>query len=170
MFEGFSTTQIIVLIVMHVFFVGFVAYLIIRKVKKYYVGEEVSGDVVWTLEKSSKRAFGFLITSVVCICIWGSNLFRMTNIFSVITTGMLLIEVVCIAVLGMLPQKVCVNGIITQNGFIEWAMIRKVLESKKEDIVLLKLKRQVDNEIPVYCQKAERDKLENYIWERIGLE
>lgn len=68
------------------------------------------------------------------------------------------------------PQKICVNGIITQQGFIEWAMIRKVMESEKAGIVLIKLKRRTDNEILIYCQKEEKDKVEKYIWERIDLE
>lgn len=30
------------------------------------------------------------------------------------------------------------------------------------------LKRRTDNEISIYCRKEEKDKVEKYIWERIG--
>ena len=55
MFEGLSTTSIILLIALHVLLVGVVACLMIWRAKKYYVAEEISGDIIWVLKQSSER-------------------------------------------------------------------------------------------------------------------
>ena len=87
-----------------------------------------------------------------------------------ITSCVLAIEMIAMAVFSTLPYKICAKGIITHQGFVEWSMIRKIMDSEKGEGVVLKLKRQVDNELAIYCQKEEREKFERYVRERIDLE
>lgn len=172
MFEGLSTTSIILLITLHVLLVGGVACLMIWRVKKYYVVEEISGDIIWILKRSSERNVRDCAIYVIAGCFFGARLFRMTgiDIFRIITSCVLVIEMIAMAVFTTFPYKVCEKGIITHQGFVEWSMIRKVKDSEKDDEVVLKLKRQVDNELVIYCQKEEREKFENHVRERIDLE
>ena len=102
---------------------------------------------------------------IIVGCFFGSRLFRMTDIdiFRVITSCVLAIEMIVMAVFTTFPYKVCEKGISTHQGFVEWSMIRKVMDSEKGDGVVLKLKRQVDNEMVIYCQKEEREKFENHV-------
>lgn len=170
MFEGVDTRQIIILIALHVLLIGFVAGMILWKIKRYYVKEEISGDIVWVLKGSQERYIKTLAMYAFFTCFYISRFFTASDIFRVITTSVIVVEMIFMAFLTTRPQKICVNGIITQQGFIEWAMIRKVMESEKAGLVLIKLKRRTDNEILIYCQKEEKDKVEKYIWERIDLE
>lgn len=169
MFEGISTTQIIILIALHVLFIGVVAGMILWKIKKYYVKEEISGDIVWVLKGSSERYIKTLAIYAFFTCFYISKFFTASDIFRVITTSVIVVEMIFMAFLATRPQKICVNGLITQQGFTEWAMVRKVMESEKAGTVLIKLKRQTDNEIQIYCQEEEKDKVEKYIWERIDV-
>ena len=170
MFEGVDTRQIIILIALHVLLIGFVAGMILWKIKRYYVKEEISGDIVWVLKGSQERYIKTLAMYAFFTCFYISRFFTASDIFRVITTSVIVVEMIFMAFLTTRPQKICVNGIITQQGFIEWAMIRKVMESEKAGLVLIKLKRRTDNEILIYWQKEEKDKVEKYIWERIDLE
>ena len=172
MFERLSTTSIILLITLHVLLVGVVACLMIWKAKKYYVAEDVSGDIIWVLKQPSERKVRVCAIYVFGACFFGSRIFRGAdmNVFRVITSCVLAIEMIAMAVFSTFPYKICANGIITHQGFIEWSMIRKVKDSEKEDEVVLKLKRQVDNELVIYCQKEEREKFENHVRGRIDLE
>lgn len=169
MFEGISTTQIIILIALHVLFIGVVAGMILWKIKKYYVKEEISGDIVWVLKGSTEHYIITVAIYAAFIYFYISRFFTASDIFQVITTSVIAVEMAFMVFFAIKPQKICVNGIITQQGFIEWAMIRKVMESEKAGTVLIKLKRQTDNEIRIYCQEEEKDKVEKYIWERIDV-
>lgn len=172
MFEGLSTTSIILLIALHVLLVGVVACLMIWRAKKYYVAEEISGDIIWVLKQSSERNIRNCAMYIVVGCFFSSRLFRLTDIdiFRMITSCVLAIEMIAMAVFSTLPYKICAKGIITHQGFVEWSMIRKIMDSEKGEGVVLKLKRQVDNELAIYCQKEEREKFERYVRERIDLE
>lgn len=172
MFEGLSTTSIILLIALHVLLVGGVACLMIWRAKKYYVAEEISGDIIWVLKQSSERNIRNCAMYIVVGCFFSSRLFRLTDIdiFRMITSCVLAIEMIAMAVFSTLPYKICAKGIITHQGFVEWSMIRKIMDSEKGEGVVLKLKRQVDNELVIYCQKEEREKFERYVRERIDLE
>lgn len=167
MFDGLSIIQGTIVIVLNLLFGVFIGFLIIRQKKKYYVSKSISGDTVWVLQKSSRRTFAILTVGIVCMCFWAERIFRAMDIFTVIQSAVLIIEIIFISFFGVLPQKICENGILSQEGFIEWSMILRVMETKKEDRVGLKLARQVENEIYVYCRREEKDKLERYIQERI---
>ena len=167
MFDGLSIVQSVIVIVLNVFFVACIGILIIRQKKRYYVSKYVSGDTVWILKKIPRRTFTIVAMGIVCIYFWVERIFRAMDIFAVIQSAVLIIETMCISFFGVLPQKICENGIVTQEGFIEWSMIHRVIETEKEDRIGLKLERQIENEIYVYCPGEEKAKLERYIQERI---
>ena len=171
MYNNLSTAEEITLIILSVLFIGLVTCLIIWRVKKYYVDESVSGAVLWTSKKSPEIV---IKNTAVCIVCAGLYCLRVltghTEGYQIITSGVLAVQIICMAILAMQPYKVCKKGIITEQGFIEWEMIRKIMEAPKDDRVRLKLKRQMDNEISIYCQKEDVERMGKYIWERIGEE
>ena len=161
----------IILIILSILFVIFMACLIIWRMKKYYVDERLTGDVLWILKKSPEIVIRSTIVHMISVAICCGPVFmgRIKGYPSFTLSG-LAAALICMAVLTMQPYKICQKGIITDQGFIRWEMIRKIMEAPKDDRVRLKLKRQTDNEISIYCQGDDREWMEKYIWERIGEE
>lgn len=171
MFDDLSTVEEITLIILSVLFIALAACLIIWRAKKYYVDESVSGEVLWTSKKSPEMVIKNMAVFIVCAGLYCSRVLTgHAKGYQLITLGVLVLQITCMAILAMQPYKVCKKGIITEQGFIEWEMIRKIMEAPKNGEVRLKLKRQMDNEISIYCQKEDVERMGKYIWERIDEE
>ena len=158
-----TTGEKIVVIALPVMLIGMVACLIIWRLKMYFVREEISGETVWSLQKEPRQVNGGLILCAACIFFGGRRISEAASLIDIIVDIIIIAQGVVLAWLSTLPQKVCVNGILTQQGFIEWPMIRKVKDCEKKNIVLIRLNRQTGNEISVYCREDEKEKLEAYI-------
>ena len=171
MIDGLNTTEQIILILLPVLFTGLIACLVIFSVKKYYVAESISGSTVRTLEKSPDYKMKGAVSSALLIFICAFRIFReASGLYEMIPKILIIVEILVLMMLWMKPYKVCENGLITQKGFISWNMIRSIKASSQNGKIVLKLKRQTDNEITLYCRKEDRDWIGNYIWERIAEE
>lgn len=145
---------------------------IIICVRRYYVPESITGEIVLALRKSNRaltrRGIAYVI--VLSMMVFKIPETEMTKI-TLIQIVLSLIILASIAWFDFQPQKICQNGILIKTGFISWNMIKKVeTVAEMDDIILIRLykSRLGDKKFNLYCLPGMGNTVESYINQHIG--
>lgn len=136
-------------------------------VKRYFVGKNVSGNVVLVLKKPQdivvKKLSGYgILLFMMSFRYSNSHL----NELVFVSVG----AVVVCAVFDFLPQKICEKGILVRTGFVRWDMIQRVnnvAEMGTQLEVILKKQRFGSNRLVLHCLPGMSETIEDYINQNI---
>ena len=111
--------------------------------KRYRTAESVTGAVLLRLRPTGLRlalllsalAF-FLAAAVSAFVIWGR--FR-PDAITMLQQGALVAQGLIAFMCGMLPMKICENGLVDESGFLPWDAVERC-EEKRPGRFLLRLK------------------------------
>lgn len=143
-------------------------------VRRYYVSESITGEIILALRKSNRilarRGIAYVI--VLGMMVFKSPETEMTKA-TLIQIVLSLIILAQIAWFDFQPQKICQNGILIKTGFISWNMIKKVeTVAEMDDTIVIRLykSRLGDNKFNLYCLPGMGNMVESYINQHIGKE
>ena len=123
--------------------VGFTILMIIigifaiRALRQYFVKKEITGNLVFHLQKSPKTIVILGALAAWYIYMRGRSFLGTIedmDLFFAIMISIINIEIIVIFVIRLfLPQKIYENGVLNNTGFIPWSKIKRITESKESD-------------------------------------
>jgi hypothetical protein len=150
--ESFILQRLIIFILKIIFFVFF-SYICC---KPYLLLIKTSGKILYTIKKPLKKMIWEMFFSLASFIL----MINYIKIISVKALEWYLYPVAIYIIIGwLLPQLICVNGIIHPHKFIKWNEIDMVRLYEGYAVIHIETRRTLNNNFTFYCEKNSVNEL-----------
>lgn len=161
--------------------VGFTILMIIigifaiRALRQYFVKKEITGNLVFHLQKSPKTIVILGALAAWYIYMRGRSFLGTIedmDLFFAIMISIINIEIIVIFVIRLfLPQKIYENGVLNNTGFIPWSKIKRITESKESDrkiSLVIRTSGKGGRDVELHCLPGTAPMIAEYIQKHIS--
>ena len=151
--------------------VGFTILMIIigifaiRALRQYFVKKEITGNLVFHLQKSPKT-----IVILGALAAWYIYM-RGRSFLGTIEDMDLFFAIMIFVIRLFLPQKIYENGVLNNTGFIPWSKIKRITESKESDrkiSLVIRTSGKGVRDVELHCLPGTAPMIAEYIQKHIS--